>query len=174
MRPIAIALSLFIAAVAIATPQRAIEIAEQFTKTKYKNKQKRGYEKSVYRDVQSRVDVRSPQAYSGHYDAELGGTNTITIEVTSDGVVTGRGSGPGEFTLRNGRVRDGLLTATKVYDDGSTEPLEGAFLAQKIREGTAADRITNESSRFGLGIVGIDYQITSGIRVDKLFYRRLR
>ena len=172
MRRIAIALSLLIAAVVLASPQRSAEIAEQFTKTKYKNKERHGMKKSHYREVRSRVDVRAPEQYSGHYDAELSGT-TLTIDVRADGTVTGSGSDPRAFTLRDGRVRDALLTATKVYGDGSTEPLEGAFLTQRVRDGKSPDNIDYDKTFTGLGIVNLDYQITSGIRVDKLFYRRM-
>ncbi|HYC58265.1 MAG TPA: hypothetical protein VEK79_01740 [Thermoanaerobaculia bacterium] len=172
MRPLALALSFLIATLVLASPQRSAEIAEQFTKTKHKNKERHGIKKSHYREVRSRVDVRSPEQYSGHYDAELSGT-TITIEVRADGTVTGGGSDPRAFTLRDGRVRDALLTATKVYDDGSTAALEGAFLMQRVRDGKSPDHIDYDKTFTGLGIVNLDYQVTSGIRVDKLFYRRM-
>lgn len=173
MRKLALLLSLLLATILVASPQRSAEIAERFTKTKYKNKERHGVKKSHYRDVQSRVDVRAAEQYSGHYDAEMPGT-AITIEVRADGTVTGRGSDPRSFTLRNGRVRDALLTATKVYEDGSTEALEGAFLNLHVRDGKSPDNIDHDETLTGLGIVNVDYQITSGIRVDKLFFRRVR
>jgi hypothetical protein len=172
MRLLSLLLSFVLAVVVVASPQRSAEIAERFTKTKYKNKQKRGVEVSRYRDVQSRVDVRAPQQYTGRYDGELPNTS-ITIEVGADGTVTGRGSDPHPFTLRNGRVRDALLTAAKVYEDGTTEPLEGAFLTMRVREGTTPDKITSDKTQFGLGVVNVDYQISGGIHLDKLFFHRV-
>jgi hypothetical protein len=173
MRPIAIALSLLLTFLATASPRRAAEIAERFTKTKYKHKQKHGIEKSRYLDVQSRIAVRPAAEYSGHYDAELPQT-TLTLDVTANGIVTGRGNDPRPFTLRDGRVRDAVLTAIKVYADGTTEPLEGAFLNRAMREGTSPDRITDESTEFGLGLVNVDVRISGGISLDKLFYHRVR
>jgi len=169
MRILALAVSLTLALTTTAAPQRATEIAGAFSKTKHKQKERYGVKKSLYVDVRSRAEIRPLAQYSGHYSTDF--DYTLTLQVRADGVVTGSGTDRGAFTLRNARVQDALLTATKVYANGATEPFEGAFLTRTVRSGTAPDRITSESSAFGLGVVNVDVAVAGNV-LDKIFYER--
>jgi hypothetical protein len=170
MRPLAIALSLALAFVMTAAPQRATEIADSFSKTKYKHKNKRGVNVSLYVEVRAVPVVKPMAAYAGRYEADFG--YVLTLNVGADGTLTGNGSDRGAFTLRNARVQDAVLTATKVYANGVTEPLSGAFLTRTVREGTAPDRVRSESSAFGLGVVDLDVDLPGFTHVQRLFYER--
>jgi hypothetical protein len=175
MRPLALApslalaLSLALAFVMTAAPQGATEIAESFSKTKYKKKDKRGMTMSLYVEVRA-LPAMPIAAYAGRYEADFG--DALTLNVGADGTLTGNGSDRGAFTLRNARVQDALLTATKVYANGETEPLKGAFLTRTVREGTAPGRIRSESSAFGLGVVDLDLELPGARHVERIFYER--
>jgi len=109
-------------------------------------------------------------AYAGRYEADFG--LALTLNVGVDGTLTGNGSDRGAFTLRNARVQGALLTATKVYASGETEPLSGAFLTRTVREGTAPDRVKSTRSAFGLGVVDLDLELPGFTHVERLFYER--
>lgn len=71
------------------------------------------------------------------------------------------------FTLRNARIQGALLTGTKVYQGGVTEPFEGAFINE-----TSFDSPTGKGvATFGLGVIGKTVSV-GGFTVDKLFYQR--
>jgi hypothetical protein len=71
------------------------------------------------------------------------------------------------FTLRSARIEGALLTATKVYDDGATQTLEGVFITRTERTSpTDPGR-----SRFGLGVLGAPVTIAGATRRDKVFYQ---
>ena len=59
-----------------------------------------------------------------------------------------------------------MITATKVYGSGSTEPLEGVFINKTVFESPSDKGV----SAFGLGVVGRGQQI-NGLTVDKIFYQ---
>ena len=170
MRPLALVLSLALAFVMTAAPQRATEIAESFSKTKYKKKDKRGMTMSLYVEVRALPAIKPIAAYAGRYEADFG--YALTLTVGADGTLTGNGSDRGTFTLRNERVQDAVLTATKVYANGETEPLSGAFLTRTVREGTAPGRVRSESSAFGLGVVDLDLELPGVRHAERLFYER--
>jgi hypothetical protein len=62
-----------------------------------------------------------------------------------------------------------LITATKVYGNGSSEPLEGVFINKTVFESPTDKGVT----AFGLGVVGRGLQI-NGLNVDKIFYQLKR
>lgn len=140
---------------------RTAEIVDLFSKTK--QKQKRGV--SRYLQVTAEPMVRSSN--SGTYEAK-DFAYALTI-VTNGDTATGHGHDTAKFTLRDARLRGAHLTATKVYANGTTAPLEGLFLRRTIREGTSPDDARVTHTDIGLGIVGVDFDL-GGIHVDRLFY----
>jgi hypothetical protein len=99
----------------------------------------------------------------------------LQLRVDSRGVVTGSGYEPlndgvrRTFTLRNGTVQGALLTATKVYANGETERLEGAFMNR-----TSFDSPTDKgTTTFGFGTLGRAVEV-SGNTYDRFFYERSR
>jgi hypothetical protein len=70
------------------------------------------------------------------------------------------------FTLKNGRVTGALITATKVYGNGATEPFEGVFINRSVFESPTDPGVTT----VGLGVVGKELQV-GGQSVGRLFYQ---
>ena len=155
MRKLLVVLSLTLAPFLLADTTN--EIAARFQKTKHK--QKHGV--SRYLKIESTPVVRA--SYSGTFRAR-GLDHVIDLDSRS-----GRDH-HGAFTLRNVRIDGAHLIATKVYTNGTTGKLEGAFLRQVVREGTspANSRITSDT--FGLGVIDLDFVIEGGIELDKLIF----
>jgi hypothetical protein len=152
---------------------RSQAIAASFSKFKNVSKEKRGIRKDKYVRVQSEPAVKAnPEQYSGTYEVPEFGF-AIHLRVDRSGGVEGDGYEPfgsdpnvrRAFTLKNGKVQGALLTATKVYANGSTEKLEGVFL-NRTRFESPTDK---GNTAFGLGVVGRTIEI-SGNTYDKLFY----
>jgi hypothetical protein len=157
---------------------RTKAIVASFNKSKHVVREKRGVRKEKYLDVRSVPAVKqNPADYSGAYEDLSGMGFSLTLRVSPNGLVEGTGYEPlnGEpavsrsFTLRNGRITGALITATKVYGNGSTEPLEGVFINKTVFESATDKGVT----AFGLGVIGRGLQI-NGLTVDKLFYQLKR
>jgi len=154
---------------------RTRAIAASFTKFKQLSKEKHGVKKEKYLRVESEPAIETtPTEYSGVYrvpDMPF----TLRLNVDSKGVVTGSGdealteSVRRTFTLRNGKVQGALLTATKVYADGTSAPIEGAFMNRSTFESPTDTGRTVFG--FGTRISPIEF---SGNTYDKLFYERSR
>ena len=156
--------------------ERARQLAARMSKTKHAIKEKRGVRVEKFKEVRSEPAVRSdPREYAGDYEADMG--FRLSLRVGAGGRVEGSGADTSfaggrrerAFTLRDARVEGALLTGTKVFDDGSTEKLEGVFINRTDRDrpddpGTTA---------FGLGVV---YESPrpreEGYSFNKLFYTR--
>jgi hypothetical protein len=154
---------------------RTTAIAASFSKFKDVTKTRHGITKSKYRRVESDPAVKAnPADYSGSYEVPDMGF-ALQLRVDSRGVVTGSGYEPlnesvrRSFTLRDGRVQGALLTATKVYADGETERLEGAFMNRTSFE-SPTDKGT---TTFGFGTLGKPVEL-SGMTINKFFYERVR
>lgn len=152
---------------------RTQTIVASFNKSKHVVKEKRGVRKEKYLDVRSAPAVKTnPAGYSGTYEADLG--FSLRLSVDPSGRVEGTGHEPlnaqpavsRSFTLRNGRITGALITATKVYGNGSTEPLEGVFINKTVFESPTDPGAT----AFGLGVVGTHIRI-GGLDIDRLFYQ---
>jgi hypothetical protein len=173
MRKIALSLSLLLACSLIAgdLERRTADLVAMFNKTKHKSKNKHGVSKSMFLQVKSDAVVRKdPSTYSGVY-VEPGFRFSIELNVRHDGSLTGKGSDQrGGYTLRDGQVRGALLTAMKAYPNGATAPLEGVFLQRVVREGTAPENVTSQSTAFGVGVRTPGLQADGGIEIDKLFF----
>jgi len=163
MRKTLLALSLLLALSSSALT--VDEMLARFNKVKQKSKHRNGVNIEMYLNVHSEL----APGRSGNFEADDYG-RTLTLQVRNDGTVTGRGADDSRtFELRNGRVDRSHLTATKVFADGSTEPLEGIFINRRIRSGKTAATITSDTTSFGLGVTSVEFT-HDGNTVDRLFY----
>jgi hypothetical protein len=165
--PIAVLLLVLcsVAASASTASDRVTEILSMFTKSKNVQKQKRGVTKSVFIE-------KHGEAFTG---TDVNGAYAVDgLELTLD-LRGNAGTGTdrhGAFTLRDLRHDGALLTATKVYANGRTSKLEGAFMTLITRAGkTAADATTTRT--FGLGVVLDEpYVLDGGVQLERVFYER--
>jgi hypothetical protein len=157
-----------------ATDTRTRAIVASFNKNKHVVKEKHGVRKEKYLDVRSEPVVKqNPADYSGEYeDAGLG--FSLRLRVDRDGKVEGTGYEPlnGDagvsrtFRLRDGRITGALITAKKLYANGSSEPIEGVFINKTAFESPTDKGVT----AFGLGVIGKGLQV-DGLNVDRIFYQ---
>jgi hypothetical protein len=157
---------------------RTQTIVASFNKSKHMVREKHGIRKEKYLDVRSVPAVKqNPADYSGAYEDLSGMGFALTLRVGTSGRVEGTGYEPlnnepavsRSFTLKDGRITGALITATKVYANGSTEPFEGVFINKTVYESPSDNGVT----AFGLGVVGQQIQLGS-VNVDKLFYQLKR
>ena len=150
---------------------RTQTIVASFNKSKHLVKEKHGIRKEKYLDVRSVPAVKqNPADYSGAYEADLG--FSLGLRVDRNGRVEGTGYEPlnddagvsRSFTLKNGRMTGALITATKVYANGSSEPFEGVFINKTTFESPTDTGVTT----FGLGVVGKQLQVGG---LNRLFYQ---
>jgi len=147
---------------------KAREIAAAFTKNKHVVKEKFGVRTEKYKDVRSEPAVKSNVSeYSGVYEVpDLG--YVITVQVGSDGRIQASGSENSRtFKLESARIDGALLTATKVYSDGTRERFEGSFLNRTDRNSPTDPGVTI----FGLGVLLTTPFEINGLTYDKLFYQ---
>jgi len=163
-------LALFIVAVGViggveAYGQDAATLAAALDKNKHKkkDKSKNGVSISIetYVDVKNVPAVKQPAEYSGRY-ADEHGVNSLELRVAADGSTEGSGTemidGDGQdakraYTLKNAHVRDAVLTAEKVYADGTTQRFEAIFVTRTTATGKNAENIESRDSKFGLGFI---------------------
>jgi hypothetical protein len=141
----------------VAQQTRAQELATAFNKHKQVTKEKHGVRMTKYKDVRSEPAVKQNIAdYSGVYEvSELG--YVLNIQAGNNGGVQASG---------NDKGRTALLTASKVYQDGTTEKFEGVFLNRTDRNSPTDPGVTI----FGLGVVLNTPFETNGLTYEKLFY----
>ena len=149
---------------------RARELAAHFNKDKHKVKEKRGVRLEVFLEMRGEPSPRkSPAEYSGLYESEPG--YAFELRVGADGSAEGQGAEPApngarRFTLRGARVSEGVLTGTKVYEDGATERIEAAFIKLTVRQSPTGAG----TSTFGLGVVFDRPKHGEGFEITRLFY----
>jgi hypothetical protein len=156
---------------------RTQAIVSSFNKSKHVVKQKHGVRLDKYKEIRSEPVVSAnPATYSGTYDvADMG--FILRLQVDATGRVSGKGEEPladhpqvmRRFTLANARIDGALLTATKVYASGTSQPLEGVF----INRTSFASPTDKGVTVFGLGVLTTPVAI-SGVTVDKFFYELRR
>jgi hypothetical protein len=157
---------------------RTQAIVASFNKSKHVVKEKRGVRFEKYKDVRSAAAIRSNvRDYAGSYEAEGMGLS-LDLNVDASGNVSANGyervSMDSQvwraFTLRNARIQGALLTGTKAYANGVTEPFEGVFINR-----TSFDSPTDKGvTQFGLGVAESSRQVVNGVYVDRVFYERKR
>lgn len=146
---------------------RAQELATTFNKFKHVAKEKHGVRMEKYKDVRSEPAVKQNITdYSGVYEvSDLG--YVLNLQVGSNGSVQASGDDKGRtFRLENARIEGALLTASKVYQDGTTEKFEGVFLNRTDRNSPTNTGVTT----FGLGVVLNTPFESNGLTYEKLFY----
>lgn len=160
--------------------QRTEEIVSSLNKTKYQFSERRGVKKEKYKSIRSEPVIKKNIAdYSGQYEVPGFGYN-LEIRVANDGSVettgyepeTGDGRQSRRFIFKNAKIEGALLTATKVYDDGSTKAFEGVFIEQTNIEGVSPQQIERQSKTFGLAAAAVQVKTASGVNLDRLFYHR--
>lgn len=142
-----------------AAPQAQV-LAAALDKTKYKKKEKKDIKIEIYINIKNQPVIKSNQAeYSGVYASD---GYTLELKIAADGSAEGSGYDAANwtanspklvFTLKDARVAGGVLTATKVFDSGSTERLEAVFVNRTVSSGTNAGNIEESKTTFGLGFV---------------------
>jgi hypothetical protein len=157
---------------------RTREIVVAFNKSKHVVKERRGIRREKYKEIRSEAAARAnPATYSGTYAVEDLGF-TLNLRVDANGRVEGSGEEPfgddaaaviRKFTLRNAEVDGALLTGTKVYASGNSEPFEGVFINRTSSESPTDRGVT----MFGLGVLGTPVQM-HGVTMNKFFYELKR
>jgi hypothetical protein len=153
-------------------------IVASFNKSKHTVKEKYGVRVEKYKEVRSEAAVKpNVRDYSGTYRVEGMGFG-LDLRVIDNRTMIGSGFEPvtvnasplRTFLLKNMRIQGALLTATKVYINGATEPFEGVFINRTSFD-SPKDRGT---TTFGLGVVGNSTQVVGGVYVDRFFFERTR
>ena len=147
---------------------RAQAVAEAFTKKKHEVKEKFGIRVEKYKDIKSEPLVKQNLGdYSGTYGVPEFGF-VISLQVGSDRVQANGSENGRVFRLENAKINGALLTASKVYNDGTTETFEGVFLKRTDRNSPTDPGVIT----FGLGVVLNAPVELNGNTWDKLFYQR--
>ena len=153
--------------------QKAEALAATFNKHKNVVKEKRGVRMEKYKDVRAEPLVKQNASdYTGLYEVgDLG--FLINIQVFNNGSIRAIGYEQGRsrpFKLENAKIDGALLTASKVYEDGTTERFEGVFLNRTERNSPTAPAITT----FGLGVILNTPVEVNGITYQRMFYQLKR
>ena len=148
-------------------------MAATFTKHKSVVKEKRGVRTEKYKDVRAEPVARpNARDYTGVYEVpDLG--FLINIQVSNDGSIQADGFEQGRsraFKLENAKIEGALLTASKVYQDGTTDRFEGVFLNRTSRDSATATGVTT----FGLGVNLSTPVEINGITYQRMFYQLKR
>ena len=157
---------------------RTQAIVASFNKFKHKVKERRGVRLEKYKDVRSTASIKSNiRDYAGSYEADGMGLS-LDLKVDGSGNISVNGYEQVDmdapvwrgFSLRNARIQGALLTGTKVYANGATQPFEGVFINRTSFESPTDRGLTT----FGLGVVGNSLQVVNGVSVERVFYERKR
>ena len=159
-----------VSALAQQPSQKAQAIAATFKKHKNVVKEKHGVRMEKYKDVRAEPVVKQNASdYTGAYEVgDLG--FVINIQVSDDGRIQAIGYEQGRsraFKLENAKIEGALLTASKVYEDGTTETFEGVFLNRTERNSQTAGAVTT----FGLGVTLNTPVEVNGITYQRMFYQ---
>jgi len=152
---------------------QANALISQLDKVKEKRKEKKDLVIETYLEIKNTAATRKPAELSGRY-AEENGSYSLDLQVSGDGTATGSGTDTlgveariAGFKLRDARVQGSLLTGTKVYDDGRTEPFEAAFVNRTVREGKTSADAAVTSTAFGIGFIQKAQNWTSRVFLEK-------
>jgi hypothetical protein len=161
---------------ALDTSRNVDAILRAFNKKKHAVKEKFGVRVEKFKEVRSEAVVKDDvREYAGIYLVpQL--LDSVTLRVDAAGKVGGTGlerapggtGTPSRFTLRDVKIEGALLTATRVYEGGRTEPFVGLFIRRTDFDSPADPGKT----RFGLGV--LQKAEVGGVQLDTLFYERMR
>ena len=153
---------------------RAQDLAAQLDKTKYKKKDKGNVHIELYVDVKNSPVLRKNAAeYSGTYSCD-DDSYELELKAAADGSAIASGHDMrsfngkrSKFTLRDARIDGSVLTGTKVFDDGTTEPFEAVFVDQNVRTGKNAESVLTSDLAFGLAFIQKGDEWTSRVFLKK-------
>src|SRR5689334_16123110 len=131
-----------------------------------------GITREKYKQIHSEVLVRTRLSdYAGLFKVQdLHYAICISPNEEVSGYDTEKGSNlQRRFRLLGTHLSGGLLTGTKVYDDGLTAPFEGLFIQVSEADGTSPAKLTHKSSQFALGVLGVHSEIDRE-NVNRLLY----
>lgn len=137
---------------------RAGALAASLNKEKYKKKENKYVSIEIYINIKNEVAARSDQSeYTGTYFSD-GYKMDLRVSRTGDVTATGYDSPMGNdkvvnFELRDARIDGGLLTGTKVYENGEARKFEAVFVNRSVETGKNKDKIESSETSFGLGFV---------------------
>ncbi|HEY0050505.1 MAG TPA: hypothetical protein VGB68_14535 [Pyrinomonadaceae bacterium] len=140
--------------------QKTQEIAASLDKTKYKHKVKKDFEFELYINIKNEAVVRNAAEYAGVYESS-DASHRVELRAVG-GKIEGSGydtnfenSARVNFTLKDARIEGALLTANRIYADGTTKRLEAVFVNRTIVQGANPNKIESRETKFGLGFVEI-------------------
>jgi hypothetical protein len=155
--------------------KRMQEILASLNRKEHRVVERYGVRVEKYREIRSEPVVKeNPREYTGRY---LVPDRGFSIEITvGDGAkVEGAGVDAApeggkarRFTLKNGKIDGALLTADKLYEDGTTQKFEGVFITRTEFNSPNEQGV----SSFGIGAVGQASEVEGGVKRDRLFYQR--
>lgn len=162
---------LFISGSAISQAPSAKEKAEsiakeEFSKTKYKKKEKYGVVKEVKRVVESTPVVKDDLSfYNGNYVyQDLGYKIEIRTDKNKLPLATLKIGSAQDILLKEVSITDAFFYAVKQNADGTNELWEGVFI-NKSDDGNV---------EFGLGIkLSNPVQLTEGLKISKIFLKKV-
>ena len=142
------------------TRQKTQDLIAALSKSKYKKKEKENFSFERYINIKSEAVVKNNvRDYAGIYQSSEAGYQ-IELRVSTDGKIEGSGydsdfdtSQKQNFTLRDARIEGALLTATKVFADGTKEKLEAVFNNRTVIEGKNPNEINSRETKYGLGFI---------------------
>jgi hypothetical protein len=140
---------------------RAQALAAALDKNKYKKKEKHNIKVEIYVDIKNEPVAKGDlTGYSGIYEAD---DYRLELKVAADGSAEGSGydtrHSDGKnwpkmrYALHDAHVAEAVLTATKVYENGTSEKLEAVFANRTVSSGTNADDIRSRETTYGIGFI---------------------
>lgn len=153
--------------------QKTQNLIAALSKTKYKKKEKGSVSIELYVDVRSEAVVKNNiREYAGVYQSSAADYR-IELRIAGDGKVEGDGCDAEfnaaqklNFTLKDARIEGALLTATKVYADGSTKKLEAVFNNRIVIEGKNPNEINSRETKYGLSFIDSWGTITNKVFLE--------
>lgn len=153
--------------------QKTQNLIAALGKTKYKKKEKGNFSFERYIDVKSEAVVKkNTPEYAGIYESS-DANYRIELRVAPNGNVEGSGydsdfgtSKRRNFTLREARIEGALLTATKIFDDGTTKNLEAVFNNRTVTQGKNPNEIESRETKYGLGFIDSFAEMTNRVFLE--------
>lgn len=153
--------------------QQAQQLVAALDKTKYKKKEKRNISIEVYVNVKNEPVVKNPAEYSGLYQSE-GSDYKLQLNVSADGTAIGNGydslnydgGQKVNFVLRDARVDGAMLTATKVFENGTAEKFEAVFVNRTVSVGQNPNSISTRDTSYGLGFIQANVSWTNRVFLE--------